>query len=81
MNNENKIIVYINPHSDLPIWIYGDKHITDMDMLAKLYVPEGVTYNIIDKEDMHQPAGPHIIEEPIEEKDLTSLFYTYLDAL
>ncbi|MEN6293939.1 MAG: hypothetical protein ABFD07_18220 [Methanobacterium sp.] len=80
MGCDDLAIVYINPHSGLPVWINGQENIDDINILAKLYVPEGVIYNIINKSDMYnQPLPAPAIE--VEEEDLSNIFYTYLNAL
>lgn len=77
--DEDLVVVYINPHSGLPIWLFGNKHIT-IEETAKYYVPKGVEYTIIPKVNMAQPALSDTIDETIQPQD-APLFYNYLDKL
>jgi hypothetical protein len=77
--DEDLVVVYINPHSGLPIWLFGNTHIT-IEETARLYVPEGVEYTIIPKINMAQPALSATIEETIQPES-APLFYDYLGKL
>jgi hypothetical protein len=83
MSTENLVIVYVNPVSSLPVFIYGDVDTPDLVEIAELYVPEGTSYNIVHVDDIHSaalpPLQPEILDD--EETDLASLFYDYLEAL
>ena len=78
---EDLVIVYINPHSNFPVYLYGSPEYKDMNEIAEAYVPDGVPYNIININELHDPAVPALMPSTIEKENLPALYYEYLSAL
>jgi hypothetical protein len=84
MSTINSVIAFIHPATQLPFYIYGNDIIPTIDELhqiAKIEVPEGTHYEIIDINDVPHEAVPGLTDTPLTEQDIKSYFYQYLQAL
>lgn len=81
MKCENKIIVYVNPHSNTPIYHHANKNINDMLEFARIVVPEGVHYNIINSDEMANETLPALTNYNCENDESFKSYFEYLAAL
>jgi formylmethanofuran dehydrogenase subunit D len=83
MNNEDFVIVYWNNTIKATVRLHGSSSIVDMDEFAKIYVPEGIHYNIVHKKDISQTAVPRLTNQSLtlESQKIKNLFYEYFGAL